>query len=110
MTHTLLAALLVLVTSTSLCAQTPSQSALIDGAKKEGKLVWYTSMAVDTSKPVLDAYLREYPFIKAELVRLGEEQLVNRILTETRAGRGFAKGSHCRAGAFSEHLQRGVKG
>src|ERR1700704_5329404 len=81
MAHTLLAALLVLVTSTSLCAQTPSQSALIEGAKKEGKLVWYTSMAVDTSKPLLDAYLKEYPFIKAELVRLGEEQLVNRILT-----------------------------
>jgi hypothetical protein len=72
---------------TELRAQTPSQSALIEAAKKEGKLVWYTSMAVDTSKPLLDAYLKEYPFIKAELVRLGEEQLVNRILSETRAGR-----------------------
>src|SRR5687768_5117213 len=64
-----------------------SQSALIDGAKKEGKLVWYTSMAIDTSKPVLDAFEKEYPFIKTELVRAGEEQLVNRILSETRAGR-----------------------
>ena len=72
----------------NLPAQT--QSALIEGAKKEGKLVWYTSMAIDTSKPLLDAYLKEYPFVKAELVRLGEEQLVNRILSETRAGRwGF---------------------
>jgi ABC-type thiamine transport system substrate-binding protein len=67
-----------------------SQSALVDGAKKEGKLVWYTSMAVDTSKPLLDAFLKEYPFINAELVRAGEEQLVNRILSEIRAGRwGF---------------------
>jgi iron(III) transport system substrate-binding protein len=64
-----------------------SQSTLIDGAKKEGKLVWYTSMAIDTSKPLLDAFLNEHPYIKAELVRLGEEQLVNRILTEIRAGR-----------------------
>lgn len=64
-----------------------SQSALIDGAKKEGKLVWYTSMAIDTSKPLLDAFLKEYPFINAELVRAGEEQLVNRILGEIRAGR-----------------------
>jgi iron(III) transport system substrate-binding protein len=63
-----------------------SQSALVDGAKKEGKLVWYTSMAIDTSKPVLDAFEKEYPFIKADLVRAGEEQLVNRILSETRAG------------------------
>ena len=68
-------------------AQTPSQSALIEGAKKEGKLVWYTSMAIDTSKPLLDAFLKEYPFIKAELVRAGEEQLMNRILSETRAGK-----------------------
>lgn len=67
-----------------------TQSALIEGAKKEGKLTWYTSMAVDTSKPLLDGFLKEHPYIKAELVRLGEEQLVNRILSETRAGRwGF---------------------
>ena len=59
-------------------AQTASQSALVEGAKKEGKLIWYTSMAVDTSKPLLDAFVKEYPFIKAELVRLGEEQLMNR--------------------------------
>ena len=70
-----------------LYAQAASQSAVIEAAKKEGKLVWYTSMAVDTSKPLLDAFLKEHPFIKAELVRAGEEQLMNRILSETRAGK-----------------------
>jgi iron(III) transport system substrate-binding protein len=68
-------------------AQTASQSALVEGAKKEGKLVWYTSMAVDTSKPLLDAFLKDYPFIQAELVRLGEEQLMTRILSEVRGGK-----------------------
>lgn len=63
-----------------------AQSALIEAAKKEGKVVWYTSMAIDTSKPLLDAFLKEYPFIKADLVRAGEEQLTNRMLSETRAG------------------------
>src|ERR1044071_5209318 len=72
-----------------LYAQSPDQNALIDGAKKEGKLVWYTSMAIDTSKPLLDGFLKEYPFIKADLVRAGEEQLMNRILTETRAGKWY---------------------
>jgi iron(III) transport system substrate-binding protein len=71
----------------NLHAQTPAQSAIVEGAKKEGRLVWYTSMAIDTSKPLLDAFQKEYPFIKAELVRAGEEQLMNRILGETRAGR-----------------------
>lgn len=56
-------------------AQTPSQSALIDGAKKEGKLVWYTSMAIDTSKPLLDAFEKEFPSTKTDLVRAGEVPL-----------------------------------
>ena len=69
--------------------QTEPASKLVETAKKEGKLVWYTSMAIDTSKPLLDEFLKEYPFVKADLVRAGEEQLANRILTETRAGRWF---------------------
>ena len=36
-----------------------SQPALIEAAKKEGKLVWYTSLAIDSSKPLLDAFLNE---------------------------------------------------
>ena len=71
----------------TLCAQSSSQPSLVEAAKKEAKLVWYTSMAIDTSKPLLDAFIKEYPFIKAELVRAGEEQLMNRILSETRAGK-----------------------
>jgi iron(III) transport system substrate-binding protein len=61
--------------------------AVLEGAKKEGRLTWYTSMAIDTSKPLLDAFLAQHPFIKAELARLGEEQLLNRILAEARAGK-----------------------
>jgi len=72
--------------SNVLSAQPSSQSAVIEAAKKEGKLVWYTSMAIDTSKPLLDAFVKEYPFIKTELVRAGEEQLMNRVTGETRAG------------------------
>ena len=66
-----------------------STSQLIEGAKKEGKVVWYTSMAIDTSKPLLDAFIKEYPFIHADLVRAGEEQLTTRIMSETRAGKWF---------------------
>ena len=69
-------------------AQSPG-AAVLEGAKKEGKLTWYTSMAIDTSKPLLDAFLAEYPFMKAELSRLGEEQLLTRVLTEARAGRAL---------------------
>jgi iron(III) transport system substrate-binding protein len=83
----LLAVLSAIILSSAASRHAQSQSALIEGAKKEGKLVWYTSMAIDTSKPLLDGFQKEYPFIKAELVRAGEEQLMNRVLSEIRAGR-----------------------
>src|ERR1043165_10160241 len=70
--------------------QAQSQPTVIEAAKKEGKLVWYTSMAIDLSKPLLDAFTKEHPFIKGDLVRAGNEQLTNRIFNETRAGKwGF---------------------
>jgi iron(III) transport system substrate-binding protein len=75
-----------LISAGSVLAQSPNPS-LVEAAKKEGKLTWYTSMAIDTSRPLLDAFVAEYPFIKPELARLGEEQLLTRVLTEARAGR-----------------------
>lgn len=65
--------------------QSEHTAKLIEGAKREGKLVWYTSMAVLESKPLLDAFTRRYPFVKVELFRAGGENLLNRIQTETRA-------------------------
>src|ERR1043166_7284615 len=86
----ILAIVAILAPAARLAAQSNQQTALIEGAKKEGKLVWYTSMAIDLSKPLLDAFTKEHPFIKGDLVRAGNEQLTNRIFNETRAGKwGF---------------------
>jgi len=68
-------------------AQSDHTKKLVEDARKEGRVVWYTSMAIDTSKPLLDAFMKEYPFIKADLVRAGEEQLMTRVLSEVRAGK-----------------------
>src|SRR3970040_161668 len=81
--HSLSLIIAGLFISPLLYAQSASQ--LMEAAKKEGKVVWYPSMAIDPSKPLLDAFLKEYPFIKADLVRAGEEQLTNRMLTEAPA-------------------------
>jgi iron(III) transport system substrate-binding protein len=69
-------------------SQTAPAPEMLQAAKKEGKLVWYTSMAIDTSKPLVDVFEKQYA-IKIELVRAGEEQLLNRILTEDRAGKSL---------------------
>jgi len=67
-------------------SETGPNSALIDAAKKEGEVVWYTSMNVSDSRPLLDAFEKKYPFIKGKLFRASSEKTLNRILTETRAG------------------------
>src|SRR5690242_7606761 len=59
----------------------------IEIAKKEGKLIWYTSANVTESKPLLDDFEKQYPFIRGEIFRASGEKVLNRVITETRAGR-----------------------
>jgi len=66
--------------------QSDHNAKLVEGAKKEGELTWYVSMSLTESKPLLDDFQKKYPFIKGELFRASTEKVMNRILTETRAG------------------------
>jgi hypothetical protein len=60
---------------------------LIEGAKKEGRVVWYATLNISDSNALLSRFEQKYPFIKTELLRAGSEQPLNRILTEDSAGR-----------------------
>ena len=66
-------------------AQNPDPK-IIEGAKKEGQMVFYTTMTLDQSKDVIDRFQKKYPFIKATLFRTGGGPLLNKIFTEARAG------------------------
>ncbi len=70
-------------------SQTNTDPKIIEAAKKEGAVMWYTSMAIDQSKVVVDRFQQKYPFIKANFLRLGGGALLNRVLTEARAGKTF---------------------
>lgn len=59
----------------------------VAAAKKEGEVVWYTSMALDQSKVVVDRFMKKFPEIKATLYRSGGGALMNKVLTEARGGR-----------------------
>jgi iron(III) transport system substrate-binding protein len=61
-------------------------AATADEAKKEGRLVWYTSMGATDAKLVLDAFEKEYGFLKVDLVRSSDEGILSRIVNENRAG------------------------
>ena len=61
----------------------------IELAKKEGRVAFYTSMGADESKLVADAFQTKYPTIRVEITRLGSEKLLQRVITESRAGSHF---------------------
>jgi len=67
--------------------QTASDPKLIEGAKKEGEVTYYTTMTVDQSKDVVERFEKKYPFLKVSLFRTGGGPLLNKILTEARGGR-----------------------
>jgi iron(III) transport system substrate-binding protein len=63
-----------------------AQALTVDDAKKEGRLTWYTSMGASDAKLIVDAFEKEYGFIKVDMARLSDEGILNRIVNENRAG------------------------
>lgn len=60
---------------------------IIEGAKKEGSLVFYTSMTADQAQRVLDAFRAKYPFVQPKIFRAVGERLLTKIMTEAQTGR-----------------------
>src|ERR687895_210763 len=62
---------------------------LLDGAKSEGKVVWYTSLS-GVYRELVDAFKRKYPDVAVEVYRAGSTDLGPRLLNEAQAGRYVA--------------------
>jgi iron(III) transport system substrate-binding protein len=58
------------------------------GAKKEGKLVWYTTLTAH--RDIANVFEAKYPGIKVETYRAGSTDLLRRILTEAQSRRSLA--------------------
>src|SRR5690348_13939699 len=58
------------------------------GAKKEGKLVWYTSLTAH--RDIANVFEAKYPGIKVETYRAGSTDLTRRLLSEAQTKRGLA--------------------
>ena len=58
-----------------------------DEAKKDGQTVLYTSLNLEDSQPLVDAFSARYPGIKVEVNRQGSATLVTKILTERRVSK-----------------------
>ena len=59
---------------------------LVQAAKKEGKVVWYTSLALPSSTAIADAFKRKYPGIEVEVHRTGSQRVLQRVMQEASAG------------------------
>lgn len=61
---------------------------LIEGAKKEGKLTWYTTIIIDQAvRPLIENFNKKYPFIKVEYYRANSQEVVQKVLSEYQAKR-----------------------
>jgi hypothetical protein len=63
------------------------QASLLREAKKEGSVVWYAPMNREDLRQFTSGFEAEYPFLKVEVLTSGPQSLLNRILTEQRAGK-----------------------
>jgi iron(III) transport system substrate-binding protein len=62
-----------------------AQDARVDAAKKEGKVVWYTSLALPTAERVAKLFEAAYPGIKVEVHRTGSQRILQRVMQELQA-------------------------
>jgi iron(III) transport system substrate-binding protein len=59
---------------------------LIQAARKEGKVVWYTSLAIPSSTSIAHAFRTKYPGIEVEVHRTGSQRVLQRVMQEAAAG------------------------
>src|SRR5438270_13920983 len=67
-------------------ATTPITPEMVEAAKKEGKVVWYTSVELRTAEKVAKAFEAKYPGITVQVERSGAERNFQRIAQEYASG------------------------
>src|SRR6476659_714570 len=64
------------------------QAALIEGAKAEGEVVFYSAMIVNQAlRPVSEAFMKKYPFVKVNYWRAESAGIFTKLSAEVRAGK-----------------------
>ena len=61
--------------------------ALEEGARKEGELVWYTSMSFTDYPKIVGAFEQATPFVRVKANRLSQSTIFTKVDTEAHAGR-----------------------
>jgi iron(III) transport system substrate-binding protein len=62
-----------------------AQDVRLEAAKKEGKVVWYTSLALPSAEKVARLFEAAYPGIKVDVHRTGSQRILQRVMQELQA-------------------------
>ncbi|HEX9443398.1 MAG TPA: extracellular solute-binding protein [Candidatus Binatia bacterium] len=63
-----------------------AQEANVDAARKEGKVIWYTSLAIPSSTALAHFFMARYKGIEVEVHRTGSQRVLQRVMQEASAG------------------------
>jgi iron(III) transport system substrate-binding protein len=61
-------------------------AALFQAARKEGSVIWYTSLALPSSTAISHAFKMKYTGIDVEVHRTGSQRVLQRVMQEASAG------------------------
>lgn len=78
--------LIFALTAVWVSASAAQESQLLQAAKKEGKVVWYTSLALPSSTAIAHAFRTRYAGIEVEVNRTGSQRVLQRVMQEAGAG------------------------
>jgi iron(III) transport system substrate-binding protein len=76
---------LVLLATLVVASTAQAQDLRLDAARKEGKVVWYTSLALPSAEKVAKLFEAAYPGVKVEVHRTGSERILSRVMQELQA-------------------------
>src|SRR3954469_11945828 len=77
----------LLISRPVLSAEADSQQRqLVEGAKKEARMVFYTSVETEFARILTGGFEAKYPFIKTDLFRSTHDKILARLNVERKAG------------------------
>lgn len=82
------------------------QKRLEEGARAEGKAIYYGTIQEDDARELLAGFKRKYPFLQTGHLRLSNTRLLGKISTEAKAGR-FETDVIQTSGLFGDAVVRG---
>jgi len=81
---------------------------LAEGAKKEGRLLWYAALTVEEGDRLLRKFQEKYPFINAGIYRAGGQVLLTRIMAEVQSKKPLFDVVHTAVAGIQTLKKKGI--